>query len=69
MVDDTWARGGHAQSAVLALRAAGAARVSIMVAARWINRDYADNNQFVDQLQDTYDPQLCPVTGSACPVA
>ena len=29
LVDDTWARGGHAQSAVLALRAAGAARVSV----------------------------------------
>ena len=40
LVDDTWARGGHAQSAVLALRAAGAARVSVLVAARWVNEEF-----------------------------
>jgi hypothetical protein len=67
VVDDTWARGGHAQSAVLALRMAGAAKVSIMVAARWIKRDFGDNNQFIDQLRTTYDPQCCPWTGTTCP--
>jgi hypothetical protein len=67
VVDDTWARGGHAQSAVLALRRAGATKVSVMVSARWINRDFGDNGQFVDRLQRTYDPQLCPWTGTTCP--
>ena len=47
LVDDTWARGGHAQSAVLALRAAGAARVSVLVAARWINGDFGGNAVFL----------------------
>ncbi len=68
LVDDTWARGGHAQSAVLALRAAGAARVSVLVAARWINEDFGANAAFLRGLADRdYDPAICPWTGSACP--
>ena len=67
LVDDTWARGGHAQSAVLALRAAGAARVSVLVAARWINEDFRGNAAFVRGLADRdYDPAICPWTGAAC---
>ena len=68
LVDDTWARGGHAQSAVLALRAAGAARVSVLVAARWINEDFRGNAGFIRGLVDRdYDPARCPWTGAACP--
>ncbi|MCW2908037.1 MAG: hypothetical protein JWL68_2826 [Actinomycetia bacterium] len=68
LVDDTWARGGHAQSAVLALRAAGAARVSVLVAARWINADFGGNAAFIRGLADRdYDPAICPWTGAACP--
>jgi hypothetical protein len=68
LADDTWARGGHAQSAVLALRAAGAARVSVLVAARWINEDFGNNAAFLRGLADRdYDPAICPWTGAACP--
>ena len=68
LVDDTWARGGHAQSAVLALRAAGAARVSVLVAARWINEEFGANAAFLRGLADRdYDPAICPWTGAACP--
>ena len=68
LVDDTWARGGHAQSAVLALRAAGAARVSVLVAARWINEDFGGNAAFLRGLADRdYDPAICPWTGIDCP--
>ena len=68
LVDDTWARGGHAQSAVLALRAAGAARVSVLVAARWINEEYGGNAAFLHGLADRdYDPAICPWTGRDCP--
>lgn len=68
VVDDTWTRGGHAQSAVLALRAAGAARVSVLVAARWINEEYGGNAAFIRGLADRdYDPAICPWTGAACP--
>jgi hypothetical protein len=68
LVDDTWARGGHAQSAVLALRDAGAARVSVLVAARWINEDFGANATFIRGLADRdYDPAICPWTGGYCP--
>jgi hypothetical protein len=68
LVDDTWARGGHAQSAVLSLRAAGAARVSVLVAARWINEDFGANAAFIRGLADRdYDPAICPWTGNDCP--
>jgi uncharacterized protein with von Willebrand factor type A (vWA) domain len=68
LVDDTWARGGHARSAVLALRAAGAARVSVLVAARWINEDFGGNAAFLRGLADRdYDPAICPWTGDGCP--
>jgi hypothetical protein len=68
LVDDTWARGGHARSAVLALRAARAARVSVLVAARWINEDFGGNAAFLRGLADRdYDPAICPWTGAACP--
>ncbi|TDE30992.1 amidophosphoribosyltransferase [Actinomadura sp. 6K520] len=66
LLDDTWARGGHAQSAALSLRRAGAERVSTLVAARWIKRNYADNARFLDGLPD-YDPDVCPWTGGTCP--
>jgi hypothetical protein len=67
LVDDTWARGGHAQSAVLALRAAGAARVSVLVAARWINEGFGGNVTFIRGLADRdYDPAICPWTGAGC---
>lgn len=68
LVDDTWTSGGHAQSAVLALRRAGAARVSVLVIARWIKEDFGGNAAFLRSLagQD-YDPERCPWTGGACP--
>jgi hypothetical protein len=68
LVDDTWARGGHAQSAALALRAAGAARISVLVAARWLNEDFGGNAAFLRELAGRdYDPAICPWTGAACP--
>jgi hypothetical protein len=68
LVDDTWARGGHAQSAALALRAAGASRISVLVAARWINEDFGGNAAFLRGLAERdYDPAICPWTGATCP--
>jgi predicted amidophosphoribosyltransferase len=68
LIDDTWTGGGHAQSAVLALRRAGATHVSLLVVARWIKEDYGDNARFLRDLagQD-YDPEICPWTGGSCP--
>jgi Predicted amidophosphoribosyltransferases len=68
LIEDTWASGGHAQSAALALRAAGAAHVSVLVVARWINEGYGSNARFVqERLTQDFDPLICPWTGSTCP--
>jgi hypothetical protein len=68
LIDDTWTGGGHAQSAVLALRAAGATHMSVLVVARWIKEDFGDNAKFLRELAGRdYDPQVCPWTGGSCP--
>ena len=68
IIDDTWVGGGHAQSAVLAARRAGAAHVSVLVVARWLNENYGSNARFLAELAGRdYDPGLCPWTGAGCP--
>lgn len=68
LIDDTWTGGGHAQSAVLALRMAGAAHVSVLVVARWIKEGFGGNARFLRELADQdYDPKVCPWTGGSCP--
>jgi len=68
LIDDTWATGGHVQSAVLALRKAGAARVSVLVVARWLKEDYGGNRKFIADLANRdYDSGICPWTGTDCP--
>lgn len=66
LMDDTWARGGHVQSAALSLRRAGASTVSALIVARWIRRDYGENAGFLNGLPD-FDPDICPWTGGSCP--
>jgi hypothetical protein len=68
VIDDTWAGGGHAQSAALAARHAGASHVSVLVLARWLNEDYGSNARFLaDFAGRDYNPQQCPWTGDRCP--
>ena len=68
LIDDTWARGGHAQSAALTLHRAGARRVSLLVMARWINEGFRDNADFLREIAGRdYDPGICPWTGDRCP--
>lgn len=68
LIDDTWVRGGRAQSAALALRKAGAAHVSALVVARWFKEDFGDNAKFLSEIsRRDYDPGICPWTGSTCP--
>lgn len=40
LIDDTWARGGHAQSAAYTLREAGASKVALVVIGRHLRRDW-----------------------------
>lgn len=68
LVDDTWTSGGHAQSAALALRSAGASHVSVIVFARWLREDFGENAKFIrGHLVRDFDPGVCPWTGSSCP--
>jgi hypothetical protein len=68
ILDDTWTTGSNAQSAALAVRRAGAAKVSVMVVGRWLSPNFANTAQFIkDRLDRDYDPAICPVTGAGCP--
>lgn len=68
LVDDTWARGGHAQSAAMSLKGAGATHVSILCLARWINRDWSNNAAFLNlRAAVPFSSAVCPWTGGACP--
>lgn len=67
VLDDTWTTGSRAQSAALALRAAGAGHVSVMVVGRWLSPGFGRNAEFIKtRLGRDYDPRICPVTGGAC---
>jgi hypothetical protein len=68
VLDDVWTTGSNAQSAALALRSAGAAAVSIMVIARWLNPRHRLSPTFIrEQLHEGYNPLVCQVTGDRCP--
>ncbi len=67
ILDDTWTSGAHAQSAALALSAAGASAVSIMVVGRWLDPDHRETAVFISSLTTDYDPYRCPITGAVCP--
>jgi hypothetical protein len=68
VIDDVWTTGSNAQSAVLALRRAGAAAVSVMVIARWLNPRHPLSARFIrERLGQDYNPLVCPVTGQCCP--
>jgi hypothetical protein len=60
LIDDTWTTGASAQSAAAALRGAGAGRVAAVVIGRHINRDWADNDRRLGELEhDGFDWERC----------
>lgn len=67
VVEDTWVSGDKAQSATLALKAAGAMRVTILCVTRWLRYDWLDHRELIETLTEPYDAARCPVTGSFCP--
>jgi hypothetical protein len=67
VVDDTWVSGAKSQSAALALKDAGAARVTVLCVTRWLRHDWPDHRQLIDTLDEPYDAMCCPVTGDRCP--
>lgn len=67
VVDDTWVSGTKSQSAAIALKDAGAARVTILCVTRWLRYDWDDHRQLIETLDEPYDAMRCPVTGGGCP--
>ncbi|MGW2482424.1 hypothetical protein ACWCWQ_21670 [Streptomyces sp. NPDC001571] len=65
--EDTWVRGGHAQSAAAALHAAGAAEVTILTIARRLAPSYAQNRAFIEDRRQDYALDHCPVSPGSCP--
>jgi predicted amidophosphoribosyltransferase len=51
LIDDTWTTGGHAQSAVLALRDAGAARVGVVVIGRHFDRGFGPSEAYYQRAR------------------
>ncbi len=51
LIDDTWTRGGRAQSAVLALRDAGAATVAVAVMGRHFDRTFGAGEAYYQQAR------------------
>jgi hypothetical protein len=70
LIDDTWTSGGHVQSAALALRAAGAAHVSVLVLARWLSEGWGATSAAwmkANLSGPDYNPDICPWTQGPCP--
>jgi hypothetical protein len=67
VVDDTWVSGNKAQSAALALKAAGATCVTVLCATRWLRYDWTDHRDLIESLVEPYDAMRCPVSGGRCP--
>ena len=51
LIDDTWTTGGNAQSAALALRAAGASKVAVMVIGRHFDRGFRNCEGYYRQAK------------------
>jgi len=66
LIDDTWASGGHVQSAAAALKKAGASRVTALLLARWLEPQWYDTQTLINRLIDDFDPDICPFTSEHC---
>ncbi|MFL6074056.1 MAG: hypothetical protein ACJ73S_11735 [Mycobacteriales bacterium] len=59
VIDDTWTAGARAQSASVALKAAGARNVGVAVIGRWLNPGYADNRAWLTQHRKPWTWDAC----------
>lgn len=70
VIDDTWTGGSHATSAALAIRAAGATRISVLVLARWLSDGWeATTTQWAKHrlTRPDFNAAVCPWTQGPCP--
>ncbi|MEZ0115435.1 hypothetical protein ABH920_009474 [Catenulispora sp. EB89] len=62
LVDDTWTTGAHAQCASSVLKAAGAARVVVLVLGRYVNPEFTDHRSRIrEALQKGFSWGTCCV--------
>lgn len=68
VIDDSWVSGAHAQSVAAALKAKGAAEVSILTVARVLNATWEPNKLLLSTLENsrTFDPNVCPWQSPNC---
>jgi hypothetical protein len=66
ILDDTWVSGSNAQSAALAVRAAGADQVTVLCIGRWCPTDRPECRTLLAASTAPYDPTTCPLNHSAC---
>lgn len=66
VVDDTWVSGSKAQSASLALKAAGASHVTVLCVARWLSFKWDDHRRLMENDLPPYDALTCPVAAASC---
>lgn len=70
VIDDTWTGGGHATSAALAIRDAGASYVSVLVLARWLTIGWEATTPAWAKRRlasPDFQPLTCPWTQGDCP--
>lgn len=68
LLDDTWATGGHAQSAAYALTAAGAEKVALVVIGRHIRPEYEPVKGSGETCEDLLDGLPEPFDWGTCAV-
>lgn len=67
LIEDTWVGGGRVQSAAAALKLGGAASVTTVVLARWLDPGRGRTPEFLSTIRGIdFDPDLCPFTGEPC---
>ena len=66
ILDDTWVSGSNAQSATLAIRAAGADQVTVLCIGRWCPTDRPECRTLLAATATPYDPTVCPLGEDAC---
>jgi len=67
LLDDTWVTGSNPESAAGALKRDGAAAVTSLVVARWLDVSRGATKEFIKaHLTQDFDPTVCPFTGQPC---
>lgn len=70
ILEDTWTRGYNALSLAVGLKLAGAAQVSVLTIARYLNVNHQITREWLEKHSPlpSFDPTYCPVTRSeSCP--